>query len=95
MTSRFLISTALALLVLLAGLDAAITRAIAPGLRTEHSRPAMKAPARMVAVVAGGKTFHDPRCKYMHGAPKMMSAEEAIRKGYSPCVRCMREALHE
>lgn len=95
MTSRFLISTALVLLVLLAGLDAAITRSIAPSLLTEHSHPAMKAPARMVAVVAGGKTFHDPSCKYMHGAAQMMSAEEAIKKGYAPCVRCMREALHE
>lgn len=95
MTSRFLLSTALVSFFLLVGLDAAITRTIAPGLLTEHSHPAMKAPARMVAVVAGGKTFHDPSCKYMHGTPQMMSAEDAIKKGYSPCIRCMREALHE
>ena len=95
MTSRFLVSTTLVLLLVLVGLDAALSRAIAPGLLTEHSHPAMKAPARMVAIVAGGKTFHDPSCKYLHGAPQMMSAEEAIRKGYAPCIRCMREALHE
>ena len=95
MTTRFLLSTALVLILLLAGLDAAITRGANTSLLTEHSRPAVKTPPRMVAVVAGGKTFHDPKCTYMHGTPQMMSAEAAIKKGYAPCIRCMREALKQ
>lgn len=71
----------------MAGLDAP-----AP-LLTQHSRPAVRIPAKMVAIVDGGKTFHDPKCTYMHGHPRMVTAEEAAKMGYTPCTRCMREAL--
>lgn len=62
-------------------------------LRSEHSQPAVKAPPGLVAVTPGGKTFHDPNCKYIHGPIEMVPAKEAVDGGYTPCVRCMREAL--
>ena len=62
-------------------------------LRSEHSQPAVKTPVGFVAVTPGGKTFHVPNCKYIHGPIEMISAKEAVAEGYAPCVRCMREAL--
>jgi hypothetical protein len=46
-----------------------------------------------VAVVDGGKTFHVPGCPYMHGKYRMVTPDEALREGYSPCNRGMYEAL--
>jgi hypothetical protein len=62
-------------------------------LRSEHSRPAAHAPERMLAIVGRGKLFHDPACTYLHGKAHMVSAEEAVRLGYTPCPRCMKPAL--
>ncbi len=61
--------------------------------RSEHSHPAVRLPARLVAVNADGKTFHVAGCPFLHGKWKLVPAAEAIRDGYTPCVRCMREAL--
>ncbi len=62
-------------------------------LRSEHSQPARMLPQTMVAVTPQGKLFHDPNCRYIHGPKQMMSADEAVRLGYTPCTRCMRKAL--
>jgi len=62
-------------------------------LRSEHSQPAVKVPKDPVAVTPNGKTFHDPTCKFIHGPIEMIPANEAVAEGYTPCVRCMREAL--
>jgi Putative zinc-finger len=35
------------------------------------------------------KFFHIPSCSYLHGKPKVLSVEEAIREGYSPCSICI------
>jgi hypothetical protein len=51
-------------------------------------------PQQLVAVVDGGKTFHVPGCPYMHGKYRVVTPEEDIREGYTPCSRCMSEALH-
>jgi predicted anti-sigma-YlaC factor YlaD len=69
-----------------------------PDLRTPHSQPAVSVPAEMmVAVNTAGKTFHKPDCPYLHeeknGQVKLIAAAEAMREGYSPCARCMREYL--
>jgi len=96
MSRGFWIYALAALLLLMLGYNLAWSHASllarAP-VRSEHSQPAAKIPDRMVAVTAEGKTFHDPSCKYIHGPVEMMTAQEAIRRGYTPCVRCMREAL--
>jgi hypothetical protein len=61
--------------------------------RAQMSQPVRRVPQELVAVVDGGKTFHRPGCRYMHGKYRMVTPEKAIREGYSPCVYCMHEAL--
>ncbi len=62
-------------------------------LRTEHSRPAEALPAGAVLVSESGKTFHRPGCRYIHGKVRSMPAPDAAAAGYSPCVRCLKEAV--
>jgi len=69
-----------------------------PELRSQHADPAQRSiPADMlVVVVDGGKVFHRGRsCPFIVGSAHLrsLSAKEAIRQGYAPCVRCMREYL--
>jgi hypothetical protein len=62
-------------------------------LLSRHSMPAVHLPTRQVAVTAQGKLYHDPSCRYMHGKPELMSAQEAARAGYTPCPRCLGKYL--
>ncbi|HKW25828.1 MAG TPA: hypothetical protein VJN48_08595 [Terriglobales bacterium] len=62
-------------------------------LLSRHSEPAIHMPNRQVAITAQGKLFHDPSCRYLHGKPEMVNAQEAVRRGYTPCPRCLRQAL--
>ncbi|MGH9710030.1 MAG: zf-HC2 domain-containing protein [Candidatus Acidiferrales bacterium] len=64
-----------------------------PAPRSAMSQPTRHLPEVLVAVVAGGKMYHHPGCEFMHGQYRLMPAEEAVREGYSPCIRCMKEAL--
>ncbi len=81
--------------VLTAGLIAAVASysysrpGSAPTLLSGHSEPAVHLPGRQVAVTAQGKLFHDPSCRYIHGKAEMMSTPEAVRRGYTPCPRCL------
>jgi hypothetical protein len=61
-------------------------------LRSRHSEPAATVPVETVAVTENGKTFHTPGCLYLHGKEKLIEAQEAIREGFAPCVRCRKEA---
>ncbi len=70
---------------------AAGARSHPTALRSEHSRPAARVPAREVVVTKDGKLYHDASCKYIHGNPQEMSAAEAVKEGYTPCTRCMPE----
>lgn len=51
----------------------------------------------MVVVSSEGRIFHVPGCKYLHQhdgeSPQMMTAAEAMREGYVPCTRCLRQYL--
>ena len=38
---------------------------------------------------ANEKYFHVLGCPYLHGKPKFVPVEEAIREGYSPCPTCI------
>jgi hypothetical protein len=71
---------------------AALDRLV-PRPLSEMSQPARRLPRRLVAIVDGGKMFHAPGCPFMHGTYRMVTAEEALREGYAPCTRCMRDAL--
>ena len=67
-----------------------------PELRSEHAHPGSGVPAQMMVVVSGdGKTFHAPGCRFIHDKTKLrtVAVSEALREGYSPCVRCMKKYL--
>ena len=69
-----------------------------PDLRSALAKPPHGVPSSlMVAVCDDGKVFHVPGCKYLHKHDdenlRMMTAAEALREGYAPCVRCLREYL--
>ena len=67
-----------------------------PGLRSEQARPAASIPEDLMVIVAEhGKTFHVTGCPFIHDKSRLrtISAREAMREGYAPCVRCMRKYL--
>jgi len=67
-----------------------------PELRSEHARPGNGVPPEMIVVVAAdGKTFHVPGCPFIHDKARLqrITAREAMREGYVPCVRCMKKYL--
>lgn len=69
-----------------------------PELRSEHAQPPHGVPsALIVAVSAEGKIFHVPGCKFLHvregESVKLMTAADAMKQGYSPCSRCLRQYL--
>jgi Putative zinc-finger len=72
---------------------AAVLDRFVPRPLSEMSQPARRLPQSLVAIVDGGKMFHVPGCPFMHGTYHMVTAEEAVREGYAPCTRCMRDAL--
>jgi len=72
-----------------------------PQLRSEHAEPGSGVPPEMMVEIAtDGKTFHAPGCKYLHehdgagNSARMVTAAEAMREGYVPCVRCLRRYLN-
>lgn len=93
MAKKFWIYAPLMLLVILAGWRLSRAHAQAPAMRSEHSEPAVTMPQQMVVVIPQGKQFHDPSCRYIHGKPQLMTAEQATKLGYTPDPRCMRKAL--
>jgi hypothetical protein len=67
-------------------------------LRSEHAIPAAShtPPDLMVVVAEGGKVFHGAStCPFMHdkNRERVMRASEAMREGYVPCTRCMKQYL--
>jgi len=64
-----------------------------PPLKSDHSQPAVGLPGGLVAVNPEGKTFHVATCRYLHGKTELVSAESAVRNGYTPCVRCLSDML--
>jgi hypothetical protein len=66
-----------------------------PDLRSEHEQPGHGVPPDMLVVVStSGKTFHVPGCTFIHDAHlRTVTAKEAVREGYAPCVRCLRKYL--
>lgn len=63
---------------------------------SEHAQPGRDIPPDMIVVVsAGAKDFHRPGCDVIHNKDKVrtLTAKEAIREGYVPCVRCLRKYL--
>ena len=50
-------------------------------------------PDMKVVVSDGAKLFHVAGCDYIHNKDKVrtLTAKEAIREGYTPCLRCLRK----
>jgi hypothetical protein len=67
-----------------------------PDLRSELARPGKGVPPDMQVVVSkDGKVFHRSGCPFIldKAHVETMTAHEAMREGYAPCVRCMKEYL--
>jgi hypothetical protein len=65
-------------------------------LRSQHAEPAKDIPPDMVVVVSSGaKLFHVPGCEFIHdkASERTLTAREAMREGYVPCPRCLRQYL--
>jgi hypothetical protein len=67
-----------------------------PELRSEHAQPGAGVPPDMLVVVStGGKIFHRNGCSFIHDKAHIqtITAREAMREGYAPCIRCMKRYL--
>jgi Putative zinc-finger len=67
-----------------------------PAFKSQHAVPAKDIPPDMVVVVSSGaKLFHVPGCEFIHdkASQRSMTAKEAMREGYVPCPRCLRQYL--
>jgi Putative zinc-finger len=65
-------------------------------LKSQHAEQAKDIPPDMVVVVSSGaKLFHVPGCKFIHdkASERTLTAKEAMREGYVPCPRCLRQYL--
>lgn len=69
-----------------------------PELRSQLARSPHGIPPSLIVYVSDdSRVFHAPGCKYLHKhddePAKQMSASEAMKEGYVPCVRCLRQYL--
>lgn len=69
-----------------------------PDMRSRLAQPPHKMPPELIVVLSSeGRIFHVPGCKYLHNKvgekPELMTASEAMREGYAPCPRCLRQYL--
>jgi anti-sigma factor RsiW len=67
-----------------------------PQLRSQMSEPGAGVPPEMMVVVAeDGKLFHLAACPFIHEKNKRrtITAAEASREGYTPCIRCLKKYL--
>lgn len=65
-------------------------------VRSAHAQPAHGMPPELVVwIYPDGKTFHAKACPYILDRKNLRSvtAREAQRDGYSPCIRCMKQYL--
>jgi hypothetical protein len=86
-----------ALALVAGGFKFASSRSFDYPLKSEHAQPGHDIPPDMAVVVADGtRLFHAPGCEFIHNkeSARTMTASEAIREGYVPCLRCMRKHLN-
>lgn len=84
------------MLLMAGGLKVASSRTVLHPMLSAHAQPGHEIPPDMMVVVsADAKEFHVPGCPFIHNKDKerTMTAKEAQREGYVPCVRCMRKYL--
>ena len=91
--SAWLVPVAAALLI--AGLLLMTNSSRSP-LKSQHAEQAKDIPPDMVVVVSSGaRLFHVPGCEFIHdkASERTLTAKEAMREGYVPCSRCLRQYL--
>jgi hypothetical protein len=87
---------AAAMVLIAGGIRIASSATVPHPLRSEHAQPARNIPPDMIVVVSdGAKDFHRPGCPVIHNKDqeRTLTAQDAIRQGYVPCVRCLRKYL--
>jgi Putative zinc-finger len=92
--SAWLIPVA-ALILFAGGLRIASSLA-SPPLKSKLAQPGHNIPPDLPVVVSdGSKIFHFAGCPFIHNKDKVqtLTAKEAIREGYVPCMRCLRKYL--
>jgi uncharacterized C2H2 Zn-finger protein len=85
-----------AVLLIAGGVRLARSNGFRSPLKSRHAEPANNIPPDLQVVVSDGeKLFHVPGCKFVKdpNSERTMTAKEAIREGYSPCTRCLRQYL--
>jgi hypothetical protein len=85
-----------ALALFAGGLRFANSVTVAPALKSEHAQPAHDIPPDLEVVVTDdAKLFHVAGCEFIHNKDleRTLTAKEAMRQGYVPCLRCMRKYL--
>ncbi|HKI25830.1 MAG TPA: zf-HC2 domain-containing protein [Candidatus Sulfotelmatobacter sp.] len=85
-----------AVLLLAGGLRVANSLTTGSPLKSEHAQQAQGIPPDMLVVVsADAKIFHVAGCDFIHNKDKArtLTAKEAMREGYMPCLRCLRKYL--
>jgi hypothetical protein len=86
-----------ALALFAGGLHVANSLTVTPELKSEHAQTGSDIPPNMqVVVTADAMLFHAPGCGVIHNkeTERTLTAKEAMRQGYVPCSRCLREYLH-
>jgi hypothetical protein len=72
---------------------------VGPQQRSQQAQPGTGVPSEMMVVVAeDGKLFHaGAGCPLLHDKAHLrtVTASEARREGYTPCVQCMKKYLNE
>jgi hypothetical protein len=64
--------------------------------KSYHAAPGNNIPPDLVVVVSdGSKIFHVAGCPFIHdkASERTITAKEAMRDGYVPCTRCLRQYL--
>ena len=87
---------AAALLLIAGGVKLASSVAFKAPLKSAHAQPGHDIPPDMLVVVAADtKLFHLPSCGVIHNKERLrtLTAKEALREGYTPCVRCLRKYM--
>jgi hypothetical protein len=72
---------------------------VGPQQRSQQAQPGTRVPPEMMVVVSeDGKLFHaGAGCPLLHDKAHLrtITASEARREGYTPCVQCMKKYLNE
>jgi len=83
--------------LVLGGFELASSSALtSPRLRSEHAQASNRVPPDMMVIVSDrGKIFHVAGCPFIHDQANLLtvSAHEAEREGYAPCLRCLKKYL--